>query len=148
MNYELRDEVGVFCCYCVLKILELAYSHKEKKEQEKEKRTRKLPRAARRSESVRFCYLGAMVWLPVYLYALRFGSELHGYGKIGLELRGYDLRHEVRKTCFCAFWSHINYYLQVCASRHHHPISLVYISILPFWNHDCSSFPALTCQLR
>jgi hypothetical protein len=54
----------------------MAHSHKGKKTNRKEKRIRSSHELLKRSESFRFCYLGMVVWLPVFLYALRIGFEL------------------------------------------------------------------------
>lgn len=54
----------------------MAHSHKKKKSR-KEKTEQEAPtNCEMKAKSFRFCYPGTVVWLPVFLYALRIGFEL------------------------------------------------------------------------
>jgi hypothetical protein len=65
---------------------ELAHSHKKRKRTGKKKTVKKAPTSCemKRVFSVLLSGCGGLVACFFFLYALRFGSELHGYGKIGL----------------------------------------------------------------
>jgi hypothetical protein len=125
---------------------------REKKKNRKGKTDKKAPTSCEmeRVFSVLLSGCGGLVACFFFLYALRFGSELHGYGKIGFgsELHGYDMRMGGRGTSFYAF-DHIS--ATTCEYVHldiNIKPSPVYISVLWIWNLNPSSPSDLTCQSR